>query len=281
MPVAGNPEYGILGYSLAFAPGYGLISGDPASSTVSFVATSAGFAYGVDGTGSDVTFYGDTAGVYAMWDYSADSFLYTDNAKCVFGTGGDLTFVHNGTNSLVTSTTGNLVIDNTSVTGATFLDVGTDTAATKVAFRNNSGTEILTVTGAGVTNATGLRIVTTGATAITTTRSLGANDSGGVFTVAQSSAYQITLPTPAGAGQRYVLQLVSPGAFNVTVVATGCTFEGTIVNDTTSVLPATGSTFTFVSGTAALGDNIEFISTSSSKYFARAISSTAGGITIT
>jgi len=127
---------------------------------------------------------------------------------------------------------------------------------------------------------TGLRTLGNTATAITAARVLTALDSGGVFTVAQSSAYAVTLPTPAGAGVRFTLQLVSPGAFNVTVVATGCTFEGTIVNDVTSVLPATGTTFTFASGTAALGDNIEFISTSATKYFARAVSSAAGGITI-
>lgn len=132
----------------------------------------------------------------------------------------------------------------------------------------------------GAVTIQGLRTTATTSTAITGATTLVAADSNGIFTVAQSSAYQVTLPTPAGAGVRYTLQLVSPGAFNVTVVATGCTFEGTIVNDVTSVLPATGSTFTFASGTAALGDNIEFISTSASKYFARAVSSAAGGITI-
>lgn len=132
----------------------------------------------------------------------------------------------------------------------------------------------------GTVTAQGLRTTSTTPTAITGTTSLVAADSGGIFTVAQSSAYQVTLPTPAGAGVRFLLQLVSAGAFNVTVVATGCSFEGTIVNDVTSVIPATGSTFTFASGTAALGDWIEFISTSTSKYFARAVTSAAGGITI-
>jgi len=136
------------------------------------------------------------------------------------------------------------------------------------------------VTFTGPCTITGLRTIGNSPVAITAARVLTALDSGGVFTVAQSSAYAVTLPTPAGAGVRFTLQLVSPGLFNVTVVATGCTFEGTIVNDVTSVLPATGTTFTFASGTAALGDNIEFISTSATKYFARAVSSAAGGITI-
>jgi len=142
----------------------------------------------------------------------------------------------------------------------------------------------LTNTGATVASGgatiTGLRTISSSATAITAARVLTALDSGGVFTVSQATAYQITLPTPTGAGQRYVFQLGTTGANNVTVVATGCTFEGTIVNDVASVLPATGGTFTFVSSTSALGDSIEFISTSTTKYFARAISSASGGITI-
>lgn len=120
------------------------------------------------------------------------------------------------------------------------------------------------------------------ATAITSATELKIADSGRVFTVAQSSAYDVDLPAPGAADVCYYLQLVSPGAFNVTVTVAGsaATFEGVIVNDVTSVLPATGSTLTFASGAAALGDCIEVRSTSSSKYFVRAISSAEGGITI-
>jgi hypothetical protein len=73
---------------------------------------------------------------------------------------------------------------------------------------------------------------------------------------------------------------VGPAANAVTVIATGCTFEGTIVQDVATVV-ATGNTFTF-EATGGLGDNIEFISTSATKYFARAVSSLAApnGITI-
>jgi hypothetical protein len=93
----------------------------------------------------------------------------------------------------------------------------------------------------------------------------------------------VTLPTPPGAGLRFVLQLVSPGANNVTVAATGCTFEGSIIKNAAApntVVVATGTTFTFATGAALLGDSIEFISTSATKYFARAVSSAAAGITI-
>jgi hypothetical protein len=66
----------------------------------------------------------------------------------------------------------------------------------------------------------------------------------------------------------------------VTVAGAAATFEGVIVNDVTSVIPATGSTLTFATGAAVLGDCIELRSTSASKYFVRAISSAAGGILI-
>ena len=136
-----------------------------------------------------------------------------------------------------------------------------------------------TFTGSVLASA-GLRVATTGTTAITTTRAVTAADSGGIFTVAQSSAYTITVDAPAGAGVRHIFQCVSPGAFDVSLVATGCTFEGTITIDAATI-PATGSTLKFASGAAILGDNIELFSTSTTKFFVRAISSGAGGITIT
>lgn len=126
----------------------------------------------------------------------------------------------------------------------------------------------------------GLRVTTGGATAITTTRAVTKADSGGTFTAAQSSAYTITVAQPTAANQVYRFQLVSPGAFDISIVATGCTFEGTITIDAATI-PATGSTLKFASGAAILGDNIELISTSTTKFLVRAIGSGAGGITIT
>jgi hypothetical protein len=126
---------------------------------------------------------------------------------------------------------------------------------------------------------TGLRTLGNSPVAITAARVLTALDSGGVFTVEQITAgYAIALPTPTGAGLRFVLQLKTAGAFNVTVAAAGCTFEGTIIN--LAAVAAAGTTCTFVASTSAVGDSIEFISTSATKYFARAVTSAAGGITI-
>jgi hypothetical protein len=134
-------------------------------------------------------------------------------------------------------------------------------------------------TGASTT-ITGLRTISNSATAIIAARVLTASDSGGVFTVTQAAAYQVTLPTPTGAGLRFVLQLVSAAANNVTVVATGCSFDGTILNDTAVLAMNAGTILTFAASASVAGDSIEFISTSATKYFARAVTSAVGGITI-
>jgi hypothetical protein len=129
----------------------------------------------------------------------------------------------------------------------------------------------------------GVRISSVTAVAITGATVLTLADSGGIFTVNQGAAYDIDLPSPTtGAGSRFLFQLVGAASNNVTITVAGsaATFEGTIVNDVTSVIPATGSTLTFASGVAALGDYIEAISTGTGKYFIRAVTSAAGGITI-
>lgn len=136
----------------------------------------------------------------------------------------------------------------------------------------------------GVVAITGIQTQSVSASAISAARVLERADSGGVFSVSQAAAYAITLPSPTvGSGLVYRFFLSAAAANSVTVVVSGgaATFIGTIVNDVTSVLPATGSTLTFVSGTAALGDNIEVYSLATNLYGVRAVTSTNGGITIT
>lgn len=165
--------------------------------------------------------------------------------------------------------------------GTQWAVLAASTLADGILAATNTWTGAATFTG-GITT-TGERNASAGATAITTTRVMTLADAGGIFTVAQSSAYDIDLPSPtSGAGCRYLFQLVSPGAFNVTITVAGAaaTFEGTISNDVDAVLVATGSTLTFASGASALGDWIEAISTSTSKYFIRAVTSATGGITV-
>ncbi len=136
----------------------------------------------------------------------------------------------------------------------------------------------------GIVRATGLQTRSASAAAITAARTLTVQDSGGIFTVTQAAAYSITLPSPAtlGAGLRFTFMLLTNGANTVSIVTPGgITFKGTIVNDVTSVIPATGVSMNFVTGTAAIGDSIEVFSIDAANYGVRAVTSAAGGITVT
>ncbi len=236
--------------------------------------------WGVSGAGINHIFYGDTATYNLTWDQSNDQLLFNDNAVLAIGTGagakGDIQFSWDATKMLVAQLTANSAIE-WGVDGAGIdMKFYGDTASAYCLWDQSADQLIL----GGVATVSGLRVATGGATAITTTRAVTKADSGGVFTVGQGSAYTITCATPGGAGERYLFQLVSAGANDVSLVATGCTFEGTITIDSATI-PATGSTLKFASGASVLGDSIELISTSATKFLVRAIASGAGGITIT
>jgi hypothetical protein len=63
---------------------------------------------GVDGTGHDVKFFGDTAGSFLLWDQSDDALELTDSSPLKVGDGGDMTIYHDGTDSFVTNSQGGL-----------------------------------------------------------------------------------------------------------------------------------------------------------------------------
>jgi hypothetical protein len=161
----------------------------------------------------------------------------------------------------------------------------TDNLADALSVLIPSGVDLLVFTTTNSAEAVavrGLRTTSTTATQITGATTLTLADSGGVFEIDQDAAFDIALPDPTtGPGCRYTFVISDAGANNVTVSTTGSsTFIGTIVNDVTSVVPATGGTLTFATGTAAVGDTIEAISISTSLYLIRAVSSAAGGITV-
>ena len=72
-----------------------------------------------------------------------------DNISLTFGTGSDLTIVHDATNTVLTSTTGDLIFDNTLVTGSTIMRLGTDTNATSFEVQNNSEAANFAILGSG------------------------------------------------------------------------------------------------------------------------------------
>jgi len=115
------------------------------------------FTVGANDQGYDVTLHGDTASRNVVWDSSADSLIFTDNAKAIFGAGSDLQVYHDGSNSYVDDAgTGTL-----NLRGSDFVIIsrpdGSATSATfdtngPVGLRYNNSTKIETTnTGVNVT----------------------------------------------------------------------------------------------------------------------------------
>ena len=101
----------------------------------------------------DVTFDSATnAGQDVVWDESDSALEFADSTKAVFGTGGDLSLVHDGTNSTIENVTGELRLDPKS--GERGLVLAADGAVT--AYYDNAA-KIATSTG-GV-NVTGTATV--------------------------------------------------------------------------------------------------------------------------
>tara|TARA_R110000765_G_scaffold279331_2_gene376990 strand:+ start:345 stop:1904 length:1560 start_codon:yes stop_codon:yes gene_type:complete len=115
--------------TMAFA--FGLPTGASAHSA-------APLTIGVDGTGQDVTFFGDTAGSFMQWDQSEDALKLTDSSPFKIGDGSDMHLYHDGTNSYITNAVGALKI----ATEASGIAVSIGHTTSEVTVNDN-----LTVTG--------------------------------------------------------------------------------------------------------------------------------------
>uniref|UniRef100_A0A6M3XKI9 Uncharacterized protein n=1 Tax=viral metagenome TaxID=1070528 RepID=A0A6M3XKI9_9ZZZZ len=94
------------------------------------VAAAAGLILklGASGKGLDVQFYGDNATYDMLWDQSANSLLFADNAKLALGTGSDVTVKWDATNLLIeaaTEDTGVIKIGATNAIDLTIYNSGT------------------------------------------------------------------------------------------------------------------------------------------------------------
>ena len=65
---------------------------------------------GVDGTGYDVKFYGDTSGRDMLWKQAQDALILKDSVELRIGTGYDLRLYHDGSNSRIRNNNGDLYI---------------------------------------------------------------------------------------------------------------------------------------------------------------------------
>jgi hypothetical protein len=83
----------------------------PANDNISF--ETAGSSRLKFESGGDISIYGTAAGVTsAYWDASANSLIFNDNSKAVFGDGSDLSIYHNGSHSWIDNNTGNLILQS-------------------------------------------------------------------------------------------------------------------------------------------------------------------------
>lgn len=234
------------------------ISWDGTRLNVTQLTTNSEIRWGVDGAGIDQRWYGDTASTNMLWDQSADSLILTGAAPLVF-----------------TGTTGQPRISLT------------DNLADALSIGIASSTDLLVLTttdNAEAVAVTGLRTVGTTAVAITGATTLKLSDSGGIWTVSQAAAYDIDLPSPTtGPGLTFEFSLTGAAANDVTVTVAGgaATFVGILQNDVTGTVPCTGSTLTYKSGVAGLGDMIMIKSIATNLYRVYAACQANGGITIT
>lgn len=113
---------------------------------------------GANDQGYDVTLHGDTAARNVVWDSSADSLIFSDNAKAIFGAGSDLQIYHNGSHSIIKDggtgnlqlNAGNFVLNN--VADSANIITGNDGGAVSLFY--NGGKKVETTnTGAAITGA--------------------------------------------------------------------------------------------------------------------------------
>jgi redox-sensitive bicupin YhaK (pirin superfamily) len=96
----------------------------------------------VNGADDSVTFAGNV-------NASAGLDVNADNQALTVGAGADLSISHDGANTTITSTTGNLTIDNTAAGSDTIFVLGTNDNTTEFQVQNNSTTPYLSVRGDG------------------------------------------------------------------------------------------------------------------------------------
>ena len=169
------------------------------------VQLDATLTVGANDQGYNVTLYGDTASTYALWNSSADTLLFSDNAKAGFGTGTDLHIMSDGANGYIDNETGTLY-----VRGSNLLLTDADGGNRYLQGENNAGTSlywndtnaeriITTVTGVTVTGGVAIK---NGATSAGFVEFFEDSDNGTnkVTLIGPASTADITLTLPNAAG---------------------------------------------------------------------------------
>ena len=169
---------------------------------------------GANDQGYDVTLHGDTAARNVVWDSSADSLIFSDNAKAVFGAGPDLAIYHDGTNSLIDDTDSGFIAirSDTSVkllkrTGNENMVVAVPDGAVTL-YHNNAAKIATTATGAAITGAVKpttyqeTYVAASAASTVTLNLSTATNFS---ITLGQATTFAFSNPPSTGTAYSFTL----------------------------------------------------------------------------
>lgn len=124
----------------------------------------------------------------------------------------------------------------------------------------------------------GLIVKSDTASTISAARTLTTDDSGGVFLVAKTSAYAITLPAPQQ-GLKFTFMVADTGAFNVTITAPSTYLYGTLTIAADAAIAATGTTLTLVTA-GSIGDNVTIVGIDATHYLVTGVCIAAADLSI-
>jgi hypothetical protein len=169
------------------------------------VQLDATLTVGANDQGYNVTLYGDTASRYVLWNSSADTLLFSDNAKAGFGTGTDLHIMSDGANGYIDNETGTLYVRGsdlllTDADGGNRYLQGENNAGTSLYWNDTNAERIITtVTGVTVTGGVAIK---NGATSAGFVEFFEDSDNGTnkVTLIGPASTADVTLTLPASAG---------------------------------------------------------------------------------
>ena len=192
---------------------------------------------------------------YNIASEAATSLIVSDNADIAFGTGSDFTISHDGTDTTATSATGDLIVDNTNVTGSTIHRLGTDTNATDFQVQNDSASGLFTVYGTGDC-VTSDDLTVQGRIANSTTVTTESTASAVTFTAAEMWGGLIRRD-PAGAARADLLDTAANIVGAVQDAEVGSSFEFVVENtaDAAETITITTNTGLTLVGTMTIEQN--------------------------
>jgi|694.fasta_scaffold01586_2 hypothetical protein len=147
---AGDGSAAVTGYTLTLPPSVGAANTVLTTNSSGVTSWSSVNSLGNNAAGSSDQIQYNSGGALAAssdFTWNGSKLGLTDNKTLSLGSGDDLTLVHDGSNSTLTSTTGDLVFSNTNATGSSVFKTGTDTNATSFKVTDSSDVSMVTVYG--------------------------------------------------------------------------------------------------------------------------------------